>query len=90
MFQMIHLPIIVATLAPILNCIQIVPQLYKTFESKSVRDLSIYSLLLILFTNILWTLHGYFIMDYSLIVAGLISMFVNILLLILFFLYNKK
>lgn len=87
---MIQLPIIVATMAPILNCIQIVPQLYKTFESKSVRDLSIYSLLLILFTNILWTLHGYFIMDYSLIVAGFISMFVNISLLILFFLYNKK
>ena len=87
---MFPIPIIVATLAPILNCVQIVPQLYKTFESKSVRDLSIYSLLLILFTNILWTLHGYFIMDYSLIVAGFISMFVNILLLILFFLYNKK
>ena len=90
MFPMIQIPVIVATLAPILNCIQIVPQLYKTFESKSVRDLSIYSLLLILFTNILWTLHGYFIMDHSLIVAGFISMFVNISLLNLFFLYNKK
>lgn len=88
--MIINLPIIVATMAPIINCIQIVPQLYKTFVSKSVRDLSIYSLLLILFTNILWTLHGYFIMDYSLIVAGFISMSVNISLLILFFLYNKK
>ena len=67
MFPMIQIPVIVATLAPILNCIQIVPQLYKTFESKSVRDLSIYSLLLILFTNILWTLHGYFIMDHLLV-----------------------
>jgi MtN3 and saliva related transmembrane protein len=86
---MSNIPIIVATLAPIINCIQVLPQLYKTYITKSVKDLSLYSILLILFTNILWLLHGYFILDNSLFVAGSISATINIMLLVLYFIYNK-
>ena len=82
--------IIIATLAPIVNCIQLFPQLYKTYKTKSVKDLSFYSLLLILTTNILWLLHGYFIFDISLIIAGVVSMIINIALLTLYLLYRKK
>uniref|UniRef100_A0A6C0JC61 MtN3 and saliva related transmembrane protein n=1 Tax=viral metagenome TaxID=1070528 RepID=A0A6C0JC61_9ZZZZ len=81
---------IVATLAPIINSIQLVPQLYKTYITKSVKDLSLFSLSLILMTNLIWLLHGYFISDISLIVAGLISMVINVSLLILYFIYRKK
>jgi len=86
----INVPIIVATLAPIINCIQLVPQLYKTYITKSVKDLSLYSLLLILTTNLLWLLHGYFIFDLSLIIGGIITAFVNMGLLVLYLLYRKK
>jgi uncharacterized protein with PQ loop repeat len=86
----IMLPFIVATLAPIVNCIQLFPQLYKTYMTKSVKDLSFYSLLLMLTTNLLWLLHGYFIRDNSLIVAGVVSMIINIALLTLYFFYRKK
>ena len=82
------IPFIVATLAPIVNCIQLFPQLYKTYITKSVKDLSLYSLLLILTANILWLLHGYFINDLSLIVAGTISMIINITLLTLYFIFR--
>ena len=84
------LPIIVATLAPIVNCVQLIPQLYKTYVTKSVKDLSFYSLLLIILTNLLWLLHGYFIYDISLIVAGIISMSINLTLLSLYLFYRKK
>jgi len=84
------IPFIVATLAPIVNSIQLFPQLYKTYITKSVNDLSLYSLVFILLTNLLWLLHGYFIMDISLIVAGMVSMIINIALLILYFLYRKN
>ena len=84
------IPFIIATLAPIVNSIQLFPQLYKTYITKSVKDLSLYSLSLILLTNLLWLLHGYFIIDISLIVAGTVSMIINIALLILYFLYRKK
>ena len=71
------------------NCIQLFPQLHKTYISKSVEDLSLYSLIIILITNILWLLHGYFISVNSLIIAGIISLIINLLLLILFFIYKK-
>jgi len=85
----IMLPLIVATLAPIINCIQLFPQLYKTYITKSVKDLSVWSLLLILATNLLWLLHGYFIFDMSLIVTGVINMIINVTLLTLYFFYRK-
>ena len=87
---MLNLPILVATLAPTINCIQLFPQLYKTYITKSVKDLSPYSLLLILMTNLLWLLHGYFIFDLSLMIAAIISMNINILLLTLYLICNKK
>jgi MtN3 and saliva related transmembrane protein len=83
------LPAIVATIAPIVNCIQLFPQLYKTYTTKQVKDLSLYSLLLIVATNTLWLLHGYFIVDLSLIISGAISMVINLTLLTLFLIYNK-
>jgi uncharacterized protein with PQ loop repeat len=85
----ISIPLIVATLAPIVNCVQLFPQLYKTFTTKHVKDLSYYSLLLILTTNLLWLLHGFFINDYSLIVAGIISIIVNGSLMCLYIAYKK-
>jgi MtN3 and saliva related transmembrane protein len=83
------IPLIVATLAPIVNCVQLLPQIYKTYRTKSVKDLSFYSLLLLLTTIILWLLHGYFINDISLVVAGIISLVLNISLIRLYFLYRK-
>lgn len=84
------LPVFVATLAPIVNCVQLFPQLYKTYTTKSVKDLSFHTIVLILITNTLWLLHGYFIVDYSLIIAGIISITINITLLILYLRYRPK
>lgn len=78
----------VSILAPITNCIQMIPQLYKSYQSQQVHDLSIYSLFL-LATSVLWLLHGYVIQDTSLIVAGVISVAVNAMLFALFFKYRK-
>jgi MtN3 and saliva related transmembrane protein len=78
----------VSVLAPIVNCIQMFPQVYKTYRTKHVKDLSFYSIGLVLLTSILWLLHGYFIQDTSLIAAGVISVIVNVSLLYLFFKYK--
>ena len=82
------LPQIVALLAPTVNCVQLLPQLIKTSITKKVKDLSFGSLLLILLTNFLWLLHGYFIMDMPLLVAGVISMTINTWLMILYLRYS--
>lgn len=80
----------VSILAPIVNCIQLFPQLYKTYHTKHVEDLSLKSLCLILMTSVLWLLHGYFIQDISLIVAGVITVSVNTTLITLFLKYRKN
>lgn len=78
----------VSILAPIFSCVQLFPQLYKTYQSKHVNDLSLYSLLLLLLTSTLWLFHGYFIQDTSLIVSCIIGGTVNVILLLLFFRYR--
>ena len=77
-----------AVLAPLFTCIQLVPQLYKTYSTKSVTDLSLESLLIISLGNLLWLLHGYFIRDTPLLVAGLVASSVNFTLLWLYMLYK--
>lgn len=84
------IPVIVATLAPIVNTIQIFPQIYKTYQTKSVKDLSLFFLLLFFINTILWLLHGYFINDQSLIISGIIAGIMNIILLVMYFIYRKR
>ena len=75
-------------LATIVSCIQMIPQLYKTYTTKSVTDLSLYSIVLIFLTNVLWGLHGYFISDTSLLIAGILTAAINANLIVLYFKYQ--
>ena len=83
-------PYAVAILAPTVSCLQFIPQLWKMHTTKNVKDISFYSLLLLLFSNMLWLAHGIFIMDLSIIVADLVGLIVNITVIILFFIHRKK
>ena len=85
---MIQLPSIVAVLAPFFTCIQLLPQIYKTYITKRVTDLSFYSIILILITNLLWLLHGYYTFDYPLIITGIFTIIINTTLLALYFIYK--
>ena len=84
------LPILVATMAPIINSIQLFPQLYKTYNTKRVNDLSFYTLVLVLTTNSLWLLHGYFIFDIPILAASFINLLANILLMGFYMMYRKN
>ena len=79
---------LVAVAAPLVNCIQLIPQLYKTYTTRRVADLSLYSLLLILVTNLLWFAHGAMIRDVALLVSGSVSLLVNGALLFLYGIYS--
>ena len=83
------IPSIVATLAPLFSCIQLLPQVYKTYITKSAEDLSYYSLICLVVTTLLWTLHGYFIKDAALFIAGIISLFINFSLFWLYIKYSS-
>jgi len=67
----------IAIIIPVLSSIQQLPQLYKSYTTNRVEDLSIESLAIILLTNILWFFHGYFIRDFTLIVSAVASILIN-------------
>jgi MtN3 and saliva related transmembrane protein len=78
-----------AVLAPLFTCIQLMPQLYKTYVTKSVQDLSLESLLVITMGNLLWLVHGYYIRDMSLVFAGIVATIINLSLLALYRIYRR-
>ena len=80
---------LVTFLAPLVTCSQLVPQLYKTYTTKHVEDLSFFSLMLLVVSATLWTLHGFFIKDISLLIAGFISLTINISMFVLYLIYSK-
>ncbi len=79
---------LVAILAPIFNCVQVLPQLWKTYRTKRVKDLSWYTISLMISTNLLWFLHGYFIFDIPLLISGGINLIVNSSLMALYMKYK--
>jgi uncharacterized protein with PQ loop repeat len=85
----INLPIIVSILAPILTFSQLIPQLYKTYQTKRVKDLSIHTIFIIFLSNVLWFIHGLYIQDITLIFSGTVSSIISFLMLILYFIHNN-
>jgi len=81
---------LVATLAPVLNSIHLYPQLYKTYSTKRVNDLSFYTLVLALVSNLVWIAHGYFIFDMSVLAASFSSLFANTILMWFYMMYRKN
>ena len=85
----INLPFVVSILAPVLTFSQLIPQLYKTYQTKRVKDLSVHTIFIIFLSNILWLIHGVYIHDITLIFSGIISSIIGFLMLILYFIHNK-
>jgi uncharacterized protein with PQ loop repeat len=82
--------IVVAYLAVILNSLYQIPQVFKIIKTKSVNDLSLIALALLMVNNILWFMHGYFINDNTLLISSLINISLNVLIMCLFFKHRTK
>lgn len=85
----INLPFVVSILAPILTFSQLIPQLYKTYQTKRVKDLSIHTIFIIFLSNVVWFIHGLYINDITLIFSGIVSSIIGFLMLVLYFIHNK-
>ena len=80
---------IVGVIAAILTTSAFVPQVYKTWKSKSARELSL-TMYLVLFTGIvLWFIYGYVIESFAIKLANIITGLL-VLMLIYFKLKYKK
>jgi MtN3 and saliva related transmembrane protein len=67
-----------------LSSVTFVPQVYKAAKSKSVGDLSLYTILIVTFSTILWLIYGFF-NDPMLIPVVLCNGFIFLLSLVLLY-----
>ena len=78
----------VSVLAPLVNCIQHLPQLHKIVYTKRVKDISRVSLCILILAEILWLIHGTFTRDWSLIISCAIGITIVSIILVLHSIYS--
>ena len=76
-------------LAALLTTIAFLPQLYKTWQTKSADDVSIIMLILFITGLICWIIYGLKINSIPILVANLITLIFNLSILILKITYTK-
>lgn len=79
---------IIGFLAAATSTISLVPQLFQSFKTKSVNDLSIWMLWNFLFSSLLWCLYGTMITSLAVIITNLIMVLFSTWLIILKFKYD--
>ena len=77
-------------LAALLTTIAFLPQLYKTWETKSADDVSLIMLILFITGLIFWIIYGFKIHSIPILVANVVTFIFNFSILILKLSYNKK
>ncbi|MGI8555804.1 MAG: SemiSWEET family sugar transporter [Pyrinomonadaceae bacterium] len=74
--------------AGLCTTVAVTPQLYKTWKTKSVDDISIKMFSVLTFGLVLWTIYGIFKTDLPLILTNGISTTFNLLMIIFYFKYK--
>ena len=76
--------------AAFLTTIAFVPQLYKTWQTKSAEDVSLIMLILFITGLIFWIIYGLKIHSIPILVANIITFIFNFSILILKITYRKS
>ncbi len=77
-------------LAALLTTIAFLPQLYKTWKTKSADDVSLIMLILFIIGLICWIIYGLKINSLPILVANIITFILNFSILILKINYSKN
>ena len=77
-------------LAALLTTIAFLPQLYKTWKTKSADDVSLFMLILFISGLISWIVYGFKIQSAPILVANIITFIFNFSILILKISYSNK
>ena len=76
--------------AAMLTTIAFLPQLYKTWQTKSANDVSLIMLILFITGLICWIIYGLKINSIPILFANIITFFLNFSILILKISYNRN
>lgn len=83
-------PEILGLIAGTLSCITFVPQIFKTWQSKSVKDISVMSFTIVVVSTLIWLVYGIIKQLPSVILTNVIVCLSAIIMLILKWKYSEK
>ena len=76
--------------AAILTTLAFLPQLIKTLKTKKAEDVSLVTLIMFLTGVLSWIIYGYKISSTPILLANIITFFLNLLILIFKITFSKK
>lgn len=80
---------IIGALAAILTMFSFIPQIVKSFKTKSVKDLSEITLVQLFLGATLWTIYGIHLKNIIIITANLVTLLTVIMLLVMYIKYGR-
>ena len=76
--------------AAILTTLAFLPQLIKTLNTKKAEDVSLITLIMFLIGVLSWIIYGYKISSTPILIANIITFFLNLLILIFKIIFSIK
>ncbi len=80
---------LIGYLGSFLSCITFIPQVYKTWQTKSVGDLSLTMMLIVFTSTIVWLVYAFALMLWPVIIANGIICFLSAMLIYFKFAFKK-
>jgi MtN3 and saliva related transmembrane protein len=83
-------PEILGLVAGTLSCITFVPQIFKTWKSKSVKDISVMSFMIVVISTLIWLAYGIIKELPSVILTNVVVCLSAMIMLLLKWKYAEK
>lgn len=80
----------VGACAALLTMFSFVPQIVKSLKSRSVKDISLVTLVQMSLGVSLWMIYGIYLKDVIIIVANMVTLLTTLFLLNLYFAYGRR
>lgn len=77
-------------LGSFLSCVTFIPQVYHSWNSKSVGDLSFLMILIVITSTLVWLVYGYFVKSGPVIMANTVVLALSLILLYFKLTFKKK
>lgn len=74
-------PEIIGLIGGFLSCITFVPQIFKTWKSRSVKDISVHTFLIVLSSTVIWIVYGVFKDSISVTLTNIVVFLTAIIML---------
>lgn len=83
-------PEIVGMGAGLLSCVTFLPQVIKTYRTRSTDDVSLWMFILASLGTILWLVYGFMINSFSIIFTNFVVLGLSLIMLIFFYRFRPS